>query len=156
MKQAIIERTFDAYYEAVWDAFTDSDNLKKWWAPIGFTCSHANLILKAGGLFHYCFENETDGKKYWGRAIYQDISEEAGKLSYFDSFADENGNPVPPSTYGLPGDEIDEHMIVFEFDDKDGTTDMKVTLENPYEGELSRQLYQGWNSMFDKLEGVLA
>lgn len=155
MKQTTFERTFQSYYENVWEAFTDSDILKTWWAPKGMHCTHANMTLEVGGIFHYCFSTEDNLKNYWGRCMYQEISPETGLLSYWDSFADEEGNPVPPSTYGLPGDKIDELMVVFEFNDLDGTTEMKAILDNPYEGELAAQFRDGWNGMFDKLDHVL-
>lgn len=51
VKQLVIERTIKASPERVFDAFTDPEQLTKWWWPEGFTCPAAEVDLRVGG--HY-------------------------------------------------------------------------------------------------------
>ena len=44
-----MERILKAPPERVFDAFTDPDELTKWWWPKGFTCPAAEVDLRVGG-----------------------------------------------------------------------------------------------------------
>jgi hypothetical protein len=55
-KQLVIERTLKASPERVFDAFTDPDQLTKWWWPNGFTCPAAEVDLRVGGTYRVAME----------------------------------------------------------------------------------------------------
>jgi len=55
-KQLVIERTFHASPEQVFDAFTDPEQLTKWWWPNGFTCPAAEVDLRVGGKYRLAME----------------------------------------------------------------------------------------------------
>lgn len=54
--QLVIERTLNAQPERVFDAFTDPEQLKKWWWPNGFTCPAAEVDLRVGGEYRLAME----------------------------------------------------------------------------------------------------
>ncbi len=56
VKQLVIERTFKASAERVFDAFTDPTQLTKWWWPNGFTCPSAEVDLRVGGTYRLAME----------------------------------------------------------------------------------------------------
>jgi uncharacterized protein YndB with AHSA1/START domain len=45
----VLERVIRAPRAAVWEAWTDSETLPRWWGPDGFTCRTKRIDLKAGG-----------------------------------------------------------------------------------------------------------
>lgn len=55
-KQLVIERTFRASPEQVFDAFTDPVQLAKWWWPNGFTCPDAEVDLRVGGTYRLAMQ----------------------------------------------------------------------------------------------------
>jgi uncharacterized protein YndB with AHSA1/START domain len=55
-KELVIERTVKAAPERVFDAFTDPDELTKWWWPNGFTCPAAEVDLRVGGTYRLAME----------------------------------------------------------------------------------------------------
>lgn len=101
-----IERVFDAPRAAVFRAWTDPALLKRWWAPAGCSTPHCTVDLRPGGLFHYCMRLP-DGKDIWGRGVYQEVAAPE-RLSYLDSFADERGNRVSPTRYGMSAEHPNE------------------------------------------------
>lgn len=153
MKTLTITRTFSAPIDTVWNAFTNADTLKKWWAPPGMTCSHASINLAEGGLFRYCFQGE-DGKEFWGRGVYQTIKKPK-VLSYLDTFTDSEGTPVPPSYFGMEGDEVVETLAEFHFHEDGDRTTMTLTGENYFDDAMTEEMTKGWNGMFDNLAKLL-
>ena len=55
-KQLVIERTFSASPERVFDAFTDPAQLQQWWWPYGFSCPTAEVDLRVGGTYRLGME----------------------------------------------------------------------------------------------------
>jgi uncharacterized protein YndB with AHSA1/START domain len=46
------ERSLDVSPAAVWDAWTDPEKLKQWFAPAPWTIAEARIDLRPGGAFH--------------------------------------------------------------------------------------------------------
>jgi uncharacterized protein YndB with AHSA1/START domain len=153
MKKLTLEKTFPAPVERVWEAFVTPDLLKVWWAPPGMHCTHPRVDLRPGGLLHYCFQGEGE-TAFWGRGIYQ-LIQAPHFLSFLDSFADEQGHAVPPVHYGMPGDEVRESLVEFQFRREGPHTRMTATMDNPYGSEMTEQMIEGWHGMFDKLVAML-
>lgn len=154
MNKMVLNHTYDAPLEKVWKALTSEDILKQWWAPEGLENTHVSIDkLEPGGVFRFCMSTP-DGADYWGRGLYTEIVEPS-KLVYMDAFTDQEGNPVPPSYYGHPGDDIVESAVEFKLTEEDGTTTLKTTLENFEDESLNEESIKGWNSMFKRLENIL-
>ena len=47
-----LTRHFNAPREVVFRAFTDHDEVKKWWGPKGTTCTMAKCDVRPGGRYH--------------------------------------------------------------------------------------------------------
>lgn len=47
----VLERTLDAPPELVWEAYTNPDHLKHWFAPQPYRISECELDLRPGGIF---------------------------------------------------------------------------------------------------------
>lgn len=47
----VLERTLDAPRELVWQAWTNPEHLKRWFAPRPYEISEIELELRAGGIF---------------------------------------------------------------------------------------------------------
>ena len=56
IRQLVIERTLHAPPERVFDAFTDPEQLIKWWWPHGFSCPAAEVDLRVGGTYRLAME----------------------------------------------------------------------------------------------------
>ena len=123
--------------------------MKQWWGPKGFTTPSLSLDLRVGGVFRYCMRSP-DGKDYWGTGVYREVVP-GKRIVYTDSFADEKGNVVPATYYGMGADLPLEMLVTLTFEKEKGQT--KVTLHHagmPAGPDLDGAT-QGWNEMFDKL-----
>ena len=150
----VIERIFDAPRDLVWKAWTDPEMLMQWWGPKIFTCPAARIDLRVGGKYLVCMQSET-GEEAWKRGIwstgeYREIVEPE-KLVMTDCFADENGNVVPSTHYGMEGIPL-EMLVTVTFEAlAHNQTRMTLVHEGLPAGEHSEGANIGWNESFDKL-----
>ena len=148
----VIERTFDAPRELVWKAWTDPEHMMRWWGPRGFTSPACEIDLRVGGTWLNCMRGP-DGKDYWATGTYREIVP-LERIVTTDSFADEKGNIVPASHYGM-GELPLELLITVTFEDVEGKTKMTLRHEGFPAGEHRDGANQGWSESFDKLEESL-
>jgi uncharacterized protein YndB with AHSA1/START domain len=73
------------------------------------------------------------------------------------SFADEKGNVVPGSHYGMGDDFPLEMLITVTFEDAgDGGTRLTIRHSGMPATEAGQQAEGGWNESLDKLEAALS
>lgn len=152
--ELVITRVFLAPREHVWKAWTDPEHLMRWWGPEGFSSPACRIDLRVGGSYVFCMRSP-DGQDYWSTGVYRELVEPE-RLVATDSFADENGRPVPASHYGMPGDWPSEMLVTVTFEEHEGGTKMTLRHEGLPAGEMGDMTATGWNESFDKLAAALA
>jgi uncharacterized protein YndB with AHSA1/START domain len=148
-EELTITRIFDAPRELLWKAWTEPEYFKKWWGPKNFTAPVVRNELRVGGKYVYCMRGP-DGKDYWGTGVYREIVPLA-RIVCTDSFADEKGNIVPASHYGMPGDWPLELLVTVTFEELGDRTKMTLKHEGLPAGPMLEMTSAGWNESFDKL-----
>ncbi|OGO29463.1 MAG: ATPase [Chloroflexi bacterium RBG_16_54_11] len=149
-----ITRVFNAPINRVWQRWTKPDEFMCWWGPKDYTAPYAKLDVRPGGKYLASMRSP-DGKEYWSTGTYREIVE-PNRIVYTDSFADEYGNVVPASYYGMGANMPRELEVEVTFEDIGGKT--RLTLEHcglP-EGEELENTKESWNQSFDKLEDCLS
>jgi uncharacterized protein YndB with AHSA1/START domain len=153
--ELIITRVFDAPRELVWKAWTEPERVKQWWGPRGFTSPFCKIDLRVGGSYLFSMRSP-DGQDFWSTGVYREIVPQE-RIIATDSFADEKGNVVPASHYGMSGDWPLETEATFIFEDQDGRT--KFTIKSSKVEGISAtdhdNMEQGWNESLDKLAEYL-
>jgi len=148
-----IVRFFNAPIEKVWQAWTDPEAVKKWWGPKDFTAPHVKMDFKVNGKYLFCMKGP-DGKEYWSTGIYKEIVPNE-KIVMTDSFADEKGNVVSATNYGMEGFPLELEVILNFKKMENGKTEMTLQHSEFPEGQIMDLTRQGWNQSFDKLEESL-
>jgi uncharacterized protein YndB with AHSA1/START domain len=148
-----IERTFNAPRKLVWKAWTDPKKLMLWWGPKDFTAPVCNIDFRVGGKYHNCMR-APDGKDYWSIGVYKEIIPQE-KIVCTDSFADEKGNIVPASYYGMEGEFPLTMQVIMTLEENGKKTWMKLRHVGMPNGEHGKMARKGWNQSFDKLDEVL-
>lgn len=154
-----IERTFHAPRERVWRAWTDVEQLKRWFGPKGCSVPYCSVDLRPGGAARYRIEYM--GSTMWGKWAYQDITAPE-RLVAIVSFTDETGAKIieHPHSPGWPL----EILSTITFTETDGKT--KVTIEWVAHNATDTQcrtfkdgapsMQQGWGGSLDQLAAFLA
>lgn len=148
----VITRFFNASRERVWKAWTNCNDLKKWWGPKEYTCPDCTIDFRIGGKYVFSMQDEK-GNKIWSTGVYTEIMKPE-KLVFTDSFSDENGNIVSSEEYGMTGVPL-EMIISVLLEEENGKTKMTMTHAGLPAGEHHDGANIGWNTSFDKLEESL-
>jgi uncharacterized protein YndB with AHSA1/START domain len=137
-----ITRVYDAPVEAVWDAWTDPDQVGKWWGPRGFTLTTHSKDLRVGGHWTYTMHGP-DGTDYPNKTLYYEV-EPGHKLVYDHGSTDDR----PPL-----------FRVTVLFTDLGGKTkmDMTMALATPEAAEETRKFIKqaGGNATWDRLAEYL-
>jgi uncharacterized protein YndB with AHSA1/START domain len=70
--ELVITRIFDASRKLVFKAWTESEHLKHWWGPIGFSITVYKFDIRPGGVFHYSMRS-SEGHEMWGKFVFHEI-----------------------------------------------------------------------------------
>jgi uncharacterized protein YndB with AHSA1/START domain len=160
MSEAIevkIVREFNAPVEQVWEAWSSPELMKQWWGPKDFTAPTIKIDFRAGGRYLYAMHGPA-GTEYdvdmWNTGVYKEIVPNK-RIVYLDSFSDADGNPVPPSAYGMT-DLPDQMLVTVEFEALEGDrTRLTLTHTGAPAGTQADNMTLGWNQSLDKLAASL-
>jgi uncharacterized protein YndB with AHSA1/START domain len=148
-----IKRIFDAPREQVWKAWTEPERMKLWWAPKPFTAPVIKNDFRVGGRILGDWRSP-DGKDMWSTGVYREIKP-MERIVSTDSFADENGNVVPATRYGLGADFPLELLLTVTFEEKGGKTAFTLKHEGLPADEML-EARKGWMTSLDQLAESLA
>lgn len=148
-----ITHLFNAAPELVFDAWTDPEQLKHWYAPDGCTIEFKFINVEVGGEFLSCIHDKVHGD-CWIKGRYDDITVPE-KLIISMTLSNENGDIVSAPDAGKPGDWPQKIITTVTFSPVGKQT--KVTLHQTVaEAEAKKTgAYQSWFSMFSKLQHAL-
>ncbi|HSA96962.1 MAG TPA: SRPBCC domain-containing protein [Acidobacteriota bacterium] len=151
----VVEKEFEASRERVWRAWTEPDQIRRWWGPKDFTAPFARTSLRVGGLYLFCMRSP-DGRDFWSTGSYREITPYE-RIVVTDSFADEKGNILPASAYGFGPDFPKELLVTVTFEERPGgKTRLVLRHEGLPEGEHTENARLGWEQSLDKLADWLA
>ena len=141
-QQITITRVFDAPRKLVFKAWTDPDQVAKWFAPAGFETPRegVDIDLRVGGRFNLRTVQGGTGMAY--RLRYEIVELVEPALLVLKS--------APMPEVGL------HHPTVarIELQEHGGKTRMTLT-DGPYTVEGGQGAGAGWGNAFDKLEALL-
>jgi uncharacterized protein YndB with AHSA1/START domain len=134
-----MERTFDAPAEAVFDAWTSEEVIRRWFhAGHDWETTVAEVDLRVGGEVRVVMRNPHEDVEYGGGGRYTEI-DPPNRLA-FTWIWDDMGT---------------RQLIELEFDEADGATTVRFTHSNLWDEESVRSHESGWGSAFDNLERAL-
>ena len=145
----VIERSFDAPVDLIWQMWTEPEHFKAWFGPTGAVIPKATMDVRVGGSRLVCMTMETPGgpMTMWFTGEYREVVQNQ-RLVYTESMADQDGNILSPSEMGMPDGHPSTTEITVVLEEVDGRTKMVLThagipADSP--GAV------GWTMAFDKL-----
>ena len=155
-----VTRIFDAPVELVWQAWTESEYVMKWWGPDHFTSPSARMDIRVGGASIVCMRapKEFGGMDMYSTWVYREIAP-MRRIEFVQNMSDEHGNLIDPATLGLPPEFPRDIRTVVEFRDLgDSRTELTVTEYNlpTADTEMGRNAELGLNQTLDKMAAIFA
>ena len=135
-----IERVLPARRSVVFRAFSDPDELAKWWGPRGFSTPSLELHARVGARYRNEMQPPEGGPFYLSgefRAV-----DPAARLAYTFAWEDPDRDDV-------------DTLVDLSFRDLGASTEVALRQE-PFKTEARWRLHRdGWADSFDKLERLL-
>src|SRR5258706_9841464 len=102
-RNVVVTRVFDAPVEMVWKAWSDSDQVKRWWGPQGFTSPVARMDFREGGTSLVCMRApaEYGGQDMYNTWTYSKI-DPLERIEFVNKFVDKDGTPLDPAQMPTP------------------------------------------------------
>jgi uncharacterized protein YndB with AHSA1/START domain len=134
------QRLLPAARPVVFAAFTQPNELAKWWGPQGFTIPSIEFEPRAGGTYRIQMQ-PPEGDSFYLTGLFRKVDPPV-RLAY--TFAWEDPDP----------DDV-ENLVDLSFRERGESTEVALT-HGPFETEARRALHrEGWADSFDKLEDLL-
>ena len=135
-----IERTFQAPAEAVFDAWTSEEVLRRWFhAGRDWQTPDAQVDLRVGGAVRVVMRDPDEGVEHGGGGRYTEIDRPT-RLAF---------------TWIWDDDEDRQTQIEIEFEETDGATTVRFTHSGLRDEDSVRSHEGGWTTCFENLAGAL-
>ena len=145
----VIERSFDAPVDLIWQMWTDPEHFKAWYGPDGATIPVAKMDVRVGGTRLVCMEMQSPDRpmQIWFTGEYREVVENE-RLVYTESMSDQDGNVLSASDMGMPEGHPTTTEVRVELEGVGGRTKMVMTHAGiPADSPGAA----GWAMAFDKL-----
>jgi uncharacterized protein YndB with AHSA1/START domain len=141
-REVHITHVFDAPREAVFAAWTDPEQVAKWWAPDGFEVPPESVEIepRVGGRFHLTLMESAGPGRFPFRSEIVEISEP---------------QLIVLKAEAIPEAGIEDTITRIAFEEDGGGTRMTLT-SGPYTDEMRGNAEAGWLDLVANLERALA
>jgi uncharacterized protein YndB with AHSA1/START domain len=130
----IVRRTIRASTERLFDAWTQPEQLKKWWGPASVECIDAKVDLRVGGCYRIA-NRFPDGRVLWIAGEFESI-ERSKRLVY---------------TWRLESTDGPPERVTVTFEPRGSETEVVVTHERIPTKAMRDMHEQGWSGCLDGL-----
>jgi uncharacterized protein YndB with AHSA1/START domain len=141
-RQQTFTRVFDAPRELVWKAWTEPEQLARWWGPRGISTplETIEVDLRPGGAFRMTMVSDTDGTEFPTEMEFREVVESERLVFAWEA------------QRGLGAGQV---TVTFE-DVGDGRTEVSSHFDGFTTDEIMADAEVGWNGQLDKLGEWLA
>lgn len=144
----VMSRSFNAPRRLVWDAMTDPSKLRRWmFAPPGWVMTVCEFEARVGGRYKWVWKNDHANPVM---AIHGEMTDVVPPERIVHSQAMEMGQCGPVARFA----------VMLEFTERDGVTQMRLTLSFPSkserDGALKWGMEHGMEAGYKQLDAMLA
>lgn len=156
-KTLIIERSFNAPKDRLWQFYAVKEKFEQWWGPDGWETTTKEFDFTPGGRVHYAMkcvdeaQGEWFGQESWGLMVIEAVNA-PDNFTYKDYFSDADGT----LNQDMPTLTIVNELI----EEEDGRTRLvsRSVAETAEQIEelIKMGMLEGFNSQLGKLDKILA
>ena len=153
--ELVIERVFSAPRELVWRAWTEPEQMKRWYGPKSMALPVCEIDLRVGGRYLLGMRSP-QGYEHWTSGTYREIVPNE-RLVVLESMSDKDGNPIPPEQAGMPPGTPAAMTIIVTLEELEpGRTKLTLRHQGWTDDSIAAGAGLAWNEAFDKLAETLA
>jgi uncharacterized protein YndB with AHSA1/START domain len=149
---------FDAPLDALWRAWSDAEQVMRWWGPTGFTSPICKMDFREGGTTLVCMAApaEYGGQEMYNTWSYSRIVPQE-RIEFASRFSDAEGKVLDPAQLGLPpGIPMSvPHVITFK-EVGGGKTELTVTEYGYTNAEITQISKAGMDQCLEKMAASLS
>ena len=146
----VIERTYQATIDELWDLWTTKEGFESWWGPEGFRVEVHALEARVGGPLNYDMIADTPemvaAMQQMGQAISHKTRGTFSELKHHQRLT------LTHVIDFIPGVEPYENTIVAEFFPLGDRVRMVVTLHGMHNEQFTQMQKEGFSSQLTKLD----
>ncbi len=156
-EELFVTRILDAPLELVWKAWTEPEQVRRWWGPKYYTSPSCKIDLRVGGKYIFAMQAPADqgGQVSYSAGVYQRIVP-MELLEFTQGLSDADGNRIDPQQAGMPADFPKEMHTVVTFKAKGNMTELTIREEGWTAGQMYVYALAGTQQQIDKLADVLS
>ncbi len=153
----VVTRILDAPLELVWKAWTEPDQVQRWWGPKYYTSPSCKIDLRVGGKYIFAMQAPADqgGQISYTSGVYQRIVP-MQLLEFTQGLSDADGNRIDPQQAGMPADFPKEMRTVVTFKAKGNMTELTIHEQGWTAGQMYVYALAGTQQQIDKLAAVVS
>lgn len=146
----VIERSYRATQQELWELWTTKEGFESWWGPEGFRVEVSKIEAREGGALHYAMIADTPEMVKAMKEMGQPSSTDT--RGRFEKLEPRHRLVLEHTIDFFPGVPPYENTIVAEFVPAGEHTRMIVTLEPMHDAETSGMQKEGFTSQLTKLD----
>jgi uncharacterized protein YndB with AHSA1/START domain len=150
----VIERTYRATLQEVWELWTTKEGFESWWGPQGFRAEVHELDARVGGALQYDMIADTPemiaAMKQMGQPTSHKTRSRFTELKPYERLVLTNVIDF------LPGVTAYESNIAVTFSAVGDSVRMVVTLDEMHDAEFTKMQEEGFTSQLTKLDARFA
>ena len=155
-KDLVISRVFNATIEQVWQAWSDPEDVMRWWGPTGFSSPMANINFheEATSLVAMRPPKDFGNQDFYSTWTYQKILP-MERIEYIHNLSDKDGHKIDPTSVGMPADFPRDQLHTVTFKRLgDNQTELTVTEYGWTVGQMRDMSKTGMEQCLDKMAGL--
>ena len=149
-KNVVLERTYKARVEELWELWTTKDGFESWWGPQGFRVEVKALEAKLGGLLHYDMIADAPEMVAEMKKMGQPLSHET--RGTFSEFKPHQRLALTHIIDFLPGVKPYDSTMMMELFPSGSSVRMVVTLTPMHDAQFTGMQVEGFTSQLTKLD----
>lgn len=156
-EELVVTRIFDAPLELVWKAWTEPEQVMRWWGPANYTSPSCKLDLRVGGGYVFAMQAPADqgGQISYTSGIYKKIVP-MELLEFTQGLSDKDGNRIDPAQIGMPPDFPKELHTLVTFKAKGEMTEVTIIESGWTPSQMYVYALAGTQQEMDKLSAYVA